>query len=154
MNKFLIPLLLAFSLLAAPGCGMLGGKKEAKKDEAAKEEAAPTEKEAKDEKKPEPEKKSQPVKEQKKPAPEVAAITNDPEKGAKRLARLWNEMETSNLVKVFDEWKDVDLVPVLAKMDNGKVAEVFGSIDEKRAAELSRLLMKEASKVPVPTEET
>jgi hypothetical protein len=149
--KNLIALLLVLGVLSAPGCGMLGGKKEAKKEEAAKEEkpAEEAKKEA-----PKEEKKPEPKKEKKKPAPEVVTITEDPEKGAKRLARLWNEMETSDLKKIFDEWKDQDLVPVLAKMDNGKVAEVFGSIEEKRAAELSRLLMKEASKVPVPTEES
>ena len=77
--------------------------------------------------------------------------TIDPNKGAERLAKLWNEMDVATLSKIAGEWKDEDLVNVLAVMDNAKVAELITSItvtDPKRASALSKQLQTLASVIP------
>jgi len=78
-------------------------------------------------------------------------IENKPEVGAKKLAKLWNEIDASALKDITKDWKEKDLAGVLMKMDNGKVAEFLGILDAKRASNLSRELQKQASLVAQTT---
>ena len=77
----------------------------------------------------------------------------DAQKGAERLADLWNQMDTETLVKIIADWKDPDLVKVLSTMDDGKVAELMTAIAKDkpaRASKLSKQLQQLASVVPAP----
>jgi hypothetical protein len=76
--------------------------------------------------------------------------TIDPDKGAKKLAGLWNGIEVAQLVPIVKDWKDEDLVKVLAKMDPDKVAELLSALEPKRASLLSRFVQKLGSIVPPP----
>jgi len=83
--------------------------------------------------------------------PTDPAFDTKPDQGAKKLAKLWNEMEPTALKDITKDWKEKDLAAVLNKMDNGKVAEFLGILDAKRASNLSRELQKQASLVPHET---
>ena len=79
--------------------------------------------------------------------------TIDAQKGTEKLADLWNQMETTTLVKIIADWKDPELVKVLATMDDGKVAELMTAIAKDkpaRASKLSKQLQALASVVPTP----
>lgn len=72
------------------------------------------------------------------PAPDVS-------KGQVKLARLWTEVPTSELVKLVKGWKDPELAGVLLKMDSAKSAEVLVALGDKRASRLSREIQRQAS---------
>lgn len=74
----------------------------------------------------------------------------DAEKGAKKLAQLWNNMPSAKLAEVAKEFQDKDLAPVLVVMDPEKVAELLGLLDSKRSAKLSKELQRVASVVSKP----
>lgn len=73
----------------------------------------------------------------------------DPEEGAARLAKLWNELEADQLLAILKDWKDPELARVAARMDPGKVAEVLATMPPRRASSLSREMQRVASVVPV-----
>ena len=79
-----------------------------------------------------------------KPAP-----TSDPTKGARKVAKLWNEMETKKLQELTTDWREPELARVLALMDTGKVAELLAEMPPKRASALTRAIQREASRLPV-----
>jgi hypothetical protein len=101
----------------------------------------------------EPEKAKQavPLKEKKaKPQPPQVQISSevkrvDPEEGNARLAKLWNEVETKNLLEIVKDWKDLELAAVLSRMSADKVAELLAEMEPKRASRLSREIQKKAS---------
>lgn len=74
----------------------------------------------------------------------------DVEKGAKKLAQLWNNMPTAKLAEVAKEFQDKDLAPILVAMDPEKVAELLGLLEAKRSAKLSKELQRVASIVAKP----
>ena len=78
----------------------------------------------------------------------VAIATTDPEEGHKKVAYLWESIETDKLVPIVEKWRDADLAAVLAKMDVDKVAALLSSIDEVRASRLSKELQKQAAAKP------
>lgn len=82
----------------------------------------------------------------------VAKVLSDPQLGNRRLAKLWNEIDTGRLIPILGDWKDRDLALVLAKMDPAKTAEVLAALKPARASKLSRELLRLASLVP-PTKE-
>lgn len=71
----------------------------------------------------------------------------DPAQGAKALAKIWDEIETSKLLPITDTFKESDLAQVLFYMKKDKVANVLGAVDADRAAKLSRELQRLASVV-------
>ena len=83
------------------------------------------------------------------PPPTAKAPTTDPELGAKKLAQLWNNVETAKLVAIAKGYRDDDLAPILVKMDPEKVAEVLAAIEPARATKLSQQIQSEASVLPV-----
>ena len=82
------------------------------------------------------------------PGPVVEAVETDPDKGAKKLAQLWNNLPTDKLAAVTKSFQDRELAVVLNKMDPEKVAELLAALDPKRSAQLSKELQKVASIVP------
>lgn len=75
--------------------------------------------------------------------------TVDADKGARKLAQLWEGMEAEALTKVIANWRDADLAKVMAKMDADKVAEVLTGMPPAKASTLSRAIQREASRLPV-----
>jgi hypothetical protein len=75
----------------------------------------------------------------------------DPAQGAKALAKIWDEIDTSKLLPITDTFKESDLAQVLFYMKKDKVADVLGAVDADRAAKLSRELQRLASVVVTET---
>jgi hypothetical protein len=73
-----------------------------------------------------------------KPAAPPAPATN-PAQGVATLADLWNKLDTDTLVKITKDWKDPDLVAVLAQMDDKKVAAYITAVAAKDASHASKL---------------
>lgn len=73
----------------------------------------------------------------------------DPEEGAMKLAKLWNELEAPKLLAIARDWKDPELARVATKMEPEKVAEVLAAMPPKRASSLSREMQRLASVVPI-----
>ena len=51
----------------------------------------------------------------------------DPDEGAGKLAKLWNEVDAPKLLLIAKDWKAPELARVTAKMDPGKVAEILAA---------------------------
>ncbi|MBS1709250.1 MAG: hypothetical protein JSS65_11100 [Armatimonadetes bacterium] len=84
-------------------------------------------------------------KEEEKPkkAPPVAvAPAPDVEKGAKKLASVWNNMEVAQLARVAKEYPEDGLPLVVSRMDPEKASELLAALDPKFAAKLSGELYK------------
>ena len=90
-----------------------------------------------------------------KPAPPPATPVvaepppTDPEAGAKKLAKVWNAMETPQLLAISKEFKDADLALVMSKMETEASAALLSALDAKRAAAVSKELQRLGSLVPV-----
>lgn len=75
------------------------------------------------------------------PAPQVAVSRVDPDRGDRRLASLWNDLETQRLVEITQDWPEEELARVLLRMDPSAVAEYLAALpDARRASALSRRL--------------
>jgi hypothetical protein len=70
------------------------------------------------------------------PAQPQAVITERVD-GTERLAKLWSSMDTDALVKVLDQWNDGDVLRVLARMDDKKLAELLSELAPDKAARIS-----------------
>lgn len=81
-----------------------------------------------------------------KPAP-----TSDPDKGVKKVASLWNQMEVEKLQALTADWKEPELARVLSRMETEKVAELLAALPPARASALTRAIQVEAARLPVPT---
>ncbi len=68
--------------------------------------------------------------------------------GAIKLAEVWNEMPTENLIKVVDKWQPSDLAIVLNEMDPEKVAQVLGAMKPEKASNVSQQLRSVAAQIP------
>lgn len=84
----------------------------------------------------------------KKTAPEPAA---DPLKGAKKVAAVWSNMETADLIKVVKAYPQDDLPLVMTRLEAEKAAEVLAGLDPATAAKLSTAMAKIAG-TPVKAE--
>lgn len=85
-----------------------------------------------------------------KPRPKPAATAPDVEAGAKRIAKLWGQIETPKLLAMVADWKDPDLARVMGYLDAAKAAELLAAMDPKRASRLSQEIQKHAA-APKPT---
>ncbi len=81
------------------------------------------------------------------PAPRPTTRT-DPDAGAARLAKLWNEVEGTKLLAIAKDWKDPALARVAARMEPEKVAEILALLPPKRASALSKEMQRLGSVVP------
>lgn len=86
-------------------------------------------------------------KEPPKPKPKPAEATQDLEAGAKKVAKLWNEIDTGRLVKIVEKWPDPDLARILSKMSVEKATALLTALEPTRAAKLSQEIQKQASVV-------
>lgn len=69
----------------------------------------------------------------------------DLEAGAKRLAKVWNELDVETLNGIVKNWKDDDLARVLSQMDIAKVAALLSKLDANRASRLSEAMQLQAA---------
>lgn len=86
-------------------------------------------------------------------APPTLAITTeepatDPDAGAKKLAKLWNVMETNTLKEIAPQFKDQELALIVSKMETEKAAALLAVMDPKRAAIISREIQEIGSIIP------
>jgi hypothetical protein len=80
------------------------------------------------------------------PLPTKAEPETDPKLGDKKLAGIWNNMETSAIIKIAANYKDAELAAVLSNMDAEKVGEILADLpDAKRAARISQQIQAIAS---------
>jgi len=108
-----------------------------------KKPSAPTAEVKKVEKKKEEPKKEEPKKKppvEPPPAPDMIA-------GAKKVAKLWNELPPEKLQKVIKDWKNPDLARVIMVMDGEKSSQLLASLDPVQASALSKEVQKQASLV-------
>lgn len=71
----------------------------------------------------------------------------DPIKGAKALAKYWDEIEVTKLIAITETYSESELAQVLYFMQKKKVAELLTRVSAERASKLSRELQKLASVV-------
>lgn len=69
----------------------------------------------------------------------------DWDRGAKKIAKLWNSIQTDKLLPMVDQWKDPELARVLAFMDVEKAASLLSQMKPERASKLSLAIQVEAS---------
>lgn len=81
------------------------------------------------------------------PKKKAPAVTIDPEKGAKAIARIWEKMEPEKLAEITATYKDLELARVLRGMETKKAAALLGLLPAERAAKLSQEMEKLASRV-------
>lgn len=76
------------------------------------------------------------------PVSEPPPTTSAPKKdGTERVAGLWSNMDTAAVKKILLKWEDGDALPVLAKMEDVKLAELLAAIatdDPEKAARISK----------------
>ncbi|MFN8139858.1 MAG: hypothetical protein U0R49_08685 [Fimbriimonadales bacterium] len=76
------------------------------------------------------------------PVSEPPPTTSAPKKdGTERVASLWSNMDTAAVKKILLKWEDGDALPVLAKMEDVKLAELLAAIaadDPEKAARISK----------------
>lgn len=83
--------------------------------------------------------------------PEPEEPETDPEVGAKKLAKVWNEIKPDKLAPIVAEYKEEDLARVLTKMDASKVAKLMAELDPKLAARVSKEMEAQGSVLEPPT---
>ncbi|MBX3111473.1 MAG: hypothetical protein KF857_05625 [Fimbriimonadaceae bacterium] len=74
--------------------------------------------------------------------PVAAVEPPDPVKGAKKIASVWNNMETADLVKIAKAYPQAELPLILTRMEAEKAAELLAGLDPATAAKLSQEMAK------------
>jgi flagellar motility protein MotE (MotC chaperone) len=83
------------------------------------------------------------------PAKPKATHMIDAEKGAKKLAKVWNELPVDNVLASIKEWKAPELARVIVSMEPEKAAALMAKLEPKRLDEVSREIQRQASLVPI-----
>lgn len=141
----ILPLLIAGGVV---GCAFMGlinipGLTPKKKAKATATNAAMYgEQKAPVEKKPDPKPKEAKVAPR---MPVEEAPKPDLDQGAKRIAKVWNEIEVTKLKDIIAKWKDDDIARVLTKMDPGKSAEILSALDADRASNICEAMQLQAA---------
>jgi flagellar motility protein MotE (MotC chaperone) len=65
-----------------------------------------------------------------KTAVKTSTVSVQPERGAKRLAKVWSQMKPGVIAKLTERWNEKDLAQVLAQMDANQVALLLDAIAE------------------------
>lgn len=88
------------------------------------------------------------AKETKTESPVVTAdvVALDIEAGLKKIAGLWNSLETTNLMLITAKWKEKDLAPIFLRMEKDKVSAYLSAIKPEKASSLSLAIQREAEK--------
>lgn len=88
------------------------------------------------------------------PKPKAKPVASAPEpnveEGAKRIAKLWAQIDTPKLLEMVADWKDPDLARVISYLDSAKAAELLAAMDPKRASRLSREILQHAATAKPP----
>lgn len=88
-----------------------------------------------------------------KPKPQASAPaleTEDPVKGAKKIAAVWESVPPDQLSKIIANYKDPDLAAIFNVMDEDVVAKVLALMKPDRASSISKAMQKLAEKVKAP----
>lgn len=94
--------------------------------------------------------KEEPPKPKEEPKPEPKPTHRiDPEKGAKKLAKYWNEVPPANLLAIVKGWKAADAARVVAAMEPEKASALLAQMDQKTLEAISREIEKQGSLVPI-----
>ncbi|MCH8273675.1 MAG: hypothetical protein IH851_02690 [Armatimonadetes bacterium] len=73
------------------------------------------------------------------PPPAPPEATPPPRRdGTERLAQLWSTMDSEDVVKILDNWQDGDVLLVLVKMEDKKLAAILSALPADRAARFSK----------------
>lgn len=83
------------------------------------------------------------------PKPKKAEVAKeDPALGNQKVADVWSSMSTEAIIAVIKNWKDEEVAPVLALMEDDKTGELLSQLSPERASSLSQKLRKFASQLP------
>lgn len=77
------------------------------------------------------------------PAPEL-----DMDKGRKKLAKLWNELDAATILAIAADWKEDELAQQIRYLDPAKASELLGAMKPVQASKISKLLQKLHAEVP------
>lgn len=69
--------------------------------------------------------------------------------GAKKLAKLWNELAPATLLGITKTWKAEELARVVSAMKPDKAAALLGQMDPKQLEAVSREIKRQGSLVPL-----
>jgi len=91
-------------------------------------------------------KEEEPVAQRKDPEPEASIVPVEPppdmEKGRRALAKLWNEIETTQIIAISADWKDDDLAEQLRYLAPDKVSEILEAMKPERASKMSKMIQE------------
>ncbi len=89
------------------------------------------------------------------PAEPKPAETKPPEldldKGRKKLAKLWNEMDAASILLIAADWKDDELAQQMKFLDASKASELLAQMKPAQASKISKMLQKLHAAVPAAT---
>lgn len=86
-----------------------------------------------------------------KPPVTVASAKVEPERGEKKLAKLWNGIAPEALAKIVEGWKPDEVARIFSRMDPERVAPVLATMEPERASKISRAIREHAARtVPAP----
>ncbi len=74
----------------------------------------------------------------------------DPTLGAKKIATLWDQMETKELVVIVKNWNNLELAEVIMQMSPSKASALLSALNPKRASQISKIIQQEGSIVNHP----
>ena len=72
--------------------------------------------------------------------PQTQTPIKPPPDGTDRVAKLWSSLDVESIQKILDKWPSGETLPILAKMNDEKLAELLAKLPPAKAAELSRNL--------------
>jgi len=73
----------------------------------------------------------------------------DMDKGAKKLAKVWNELPVENVLASIKDWKAPELARVIVSMEPERAAALMAKLEPKRLDEVSREIQRQASMIPI-----
>lgn len=83
-----------------------------------------------------------------KPPEKKVEIKMNDEKGEKKLAALWESIDTEKLVKITEKWPPNDLAKILVRMDEETVSKYLAALEPTKAAMLSTAIRTRAATPP------
>ncbi len=83
------------------------------------------------------------------PAPPSVPKT-DPTRGAKKIATLWDQITTKELVVIVKNWNNLELAEVIMQMSPSKASALLEALDPKRASRISKIIQQEGSMISHP----
>jgi hypothetical protein len=69
----------------------------------------------------------------------------DADAGEIAIAKLWSGIDTAKLAAITNEWRPIELAPVLMRMKGDKVSELLSEMKPDRASAVSREIQRLSS---------